>query len=357
MIDNIEKLFKTELPPVLIIFGAEEFLIDNAYEKIKDHVLKNSINEYDNDNFDGDSASIDKIVDSCRSYPFVSEKRFVIVRNFDKLFSGKTSKKSKDSSPFVKYIENPQPTTFLLIISQFDKLNGLSKQYESEKDTKFNKTISKLSSPYSYILQKAEWIEFPKLNEKSYGRWVSNRLKTLGKEIDPEALELLVSHSTSSLRILNNEIIKLVDFTYDKNRIDIDDVTNIVGISKTNNVFQLQKAIGRRDLGNAILIVKNMLENERQEMLILTMLTRYFHTLWLVSDLYNTTKDTSKIASSVGVSPYFIKEYIEAAKIYKPDELDEAIILLTETDESLKSTSTDSTYMIQRMLINIIDGK
>jgi DNA polymerase III delta subunit len=98
-----------------------------------------------------------------------------------------------------------------------------------------------------------------------------------------------------------------------------------------------------------------MLANESQEMLILTMVARYFIILWKMLELAGRNKSNADIAREVGVSPFFVQEYFQALGKYKPAEIERAITLLTTTDELLKSTSQNSTAVIQKMVMDIIE--
>ena len=98
-----------------------------------------------------------------------------------------------------------------------------------------------------------------------------------------------------------------------------------------------------------------MLAADRQEMLIITMLTRFFTVLWKLSDEPATGKNHFQLAGAVGINPYFVAEYLSALKKYKPEELDRAFIALAEADSQLKSTGGSSIMILQKMLLSIID--
>ena len=359
MLKNIEDLIKSgKYPPVLLMFGAEEFLLDEAYVQLKTTLCKDETAQYDMEIIDAEDINsnqvYDKIVDSCYAYPFVSEKRIVIVKHFEKLTSGRISKKNQENPALSKYLSNPQPTTFLIILSSDDKLNGAG---SATKKVKADKPAKALPFPYGLILDKFEYIEFPIIYESKYPDWLQKRCGKFGKEIKADAVELLVAQTNTSLRDLNNELQKILLYIGDKKQITAQDVAFIAGASRVNNVFELQKAVGKRQLSKTLSIIENMLAYERQEMLIITMLTRYFVILFKLIEEAGKGQNQYQLAGKAGVSPYFINEYLEALNNYTPQEIENSFIELCKADEALKTTTTDSTYVLQRMLINIMDKK
>ncbi len=357
MSKTVNKIIKSgEYPQVLLLFGEEEFLLEESYHKLVNSLLKESGADYDTEILDAGETGQDRIVDSCSAYPFVSPRRNVIVKNFDKLFSGKVSKKTKESSPIARYFASPQPTTFLLLIANDDKLKGLGAAKEkAASDKNALKKIRSAKFPYNIILENFEAIEFPKVYESRFGDWINSRLKNTGKKISPEALEFLVTNTNPTLRSLNNELEKLLLHIGDRDEIKLDDVKFISGASRDYNVFELQKAVGARNLKRSLEILENMLAADRAEMLIMTIIARYFNILWKLIDIAGSTSNNYEIASKIGVSSYFVGEYMASLKRYSPSEIENALIFLTDADETLKSSSTDPLSVLTNLFVKIMD--
>jgi DNA polymerase III subunit delta len=359
MIDSIEKLIHDKkIPKVLLIFGEEEFLVEEAYSKLIKYLTLNDPSKSDFEILNAEENSPERIVDSCSSFPFLAEKRVVVVTNFDKLFSGKISKKTETSSSFAKYLSNPMDSTILILKGANKKIYGLSNALNSKRDkAKGEKIISSSGFPYNIILNKYEWIEFPKVWENQFAGWLTKRLKSFGKTIDPEAAELFIIHSSQTLRDLNNEIDKLLIYLNDRNEIKMEDIDFLIGSNREFNVFELQKAVGSRNLKQSIKILENLLAVDRKEMLILTVLTNYFISMLKLIEESAATNDKYILAGKLRISPAFVPEYLSALKLYTVNEIENAFNYLTETDLVLKSSSTDSLYILEKMLINIIDRK
>ncbi len=352
---SVDSIIKSgKVPSILLIFGEEEFLIEEAVAKLTKFLCPTELSLYDYDLLDGEDTSQMVIAGKAQSYPMASERRVIVVKRFEKLFSGK-SKKPEKNSPLAAYFNNPSPMTVLVLAAQTDTLAGISNSIKSIKLDNSDKQIEKAKFPYNVLLSKYEWIEFPKIYESNYPTWMNQRIKSFGKTIDPEALALLLAQTPPSLRDINNEIDKIVLYLQDRKNITLNDVTNIAGSSRAFNVFELQNAIGLKDLNKSLKILYNMLDGERQEMLIITMLTRYFLAIWKLQEEFQKTQGPA-LAGKIGVSPYFLKDYQAAAKKYNPAQINNAIISLCNTDLELKSSGSDNLLSMQSLITNIIEN-
>ena len=359
MADSIEKLFESnEFPRVILLFGEEEFLVDEAYSKLIGILCPDENSRFELEILDFDdikpSAAIENLIKSCNTIPFISSRRVVVAKRFEKAVTGRMSVKSEEYMRLQKFFTSAPESTCLIIISGDETLKGFNAAKGGKGKNQLDKLIKDAKFPYNIILEKHQWFEFPKVYESELSSWVSRRLKEYGKKIESSAAEFLVAQSNPNLRDINNEIEKLLLYLDERNEINLDDVTFIVGSSRVYNIFELQKAIGKRKMGEALMIVENMLANERQEMLIMTMLTRYFIALWKLIEESGKTNNNYQLAGKVGINPYFVSEYLHALSFYSPSEIENAFLMLCETDEKLKTTSTDSLYLIQNMLVRIM---
>lgn len=356
MLESIAHILKTKkFPPVLLLFGEEEFLVDEAYHALINAAVATEQDRIDFDAVDGESTTAEAIVSMALAFPFMSSKRVVAVKNFEAMFTSRGSKKEQNTSPFIKLLQEPPETTFLLLRANLKELNGLrSKLSNPKQQEQAKKQIASLKFPFKNLIENGLWIEFSKIHERDIASWAANRLRERDKEIMPEAVEFLIAKAGSSLRDVNNEIEKLLIFIQDKRRITSEDAASVVGASKTYNIFELQKAIGERNLQRSLNITMNMLAAERQEILIVTMLTRYFLILFKLIEAAQATKNTFTLAQSMGISSFFIPEYLDALKRYSPSEIENAFFALVTADKTLKSTSESPQIVLQKMLVAII---
>jgi len=346
------------IPKIIFLFGEEEFLLEEAYGKLLAFFLSDDKGYSEYEVKDGESESLNEVVSSCNIFPFISKRRVVAVNNFDKYFSGRVSKKTEQSSPIASYLKSPQDTTVLILKGNVKKLNGLSTGLASKTNKqKAEKIMSGAGFPYGILLNNYEWVEFPKVYDNQMPSWVTRRFKSKGKVITAEAASMLVMYANPNLRDLSSEIDKILLYIAERKEITADDINFLVGENREYNVYELQKAIGKRDLPLALKILENMLTTDRKEMLIMTVLINYFTALLKLIEESVSNSDRYKLASSLGINPMFVSEYLNVLKLYTTGEIENAFDALTEADVTLKSKSTNSIYLMQKMLMKIMDNK
>lgn len=332
-------------PHIILIFGEEEFLIDEFIHNLLTSFFQNKEQSVNYTLYEGENIQLDDLADVSSSYSLLAERNIILVKNFEKSLTNTKSKKNQIDSPFGKYLLNPNPSTTLILETMSTNLNGISK-----------KTTLKPSNypfPFNIILDKYTWFEFPKVWADNYPKWISDRLSKYGIKAPPEAIELLNSMAGDSLRNLNNEIEKLIIYLGDKKSITVKDIMGLTGLSKDNTVFDLQRAIGEGNLSKSINILTKILSVDRQEMLILSILQKFFLILLKLSEL-NLNENKYTLASQTGVSPYFFDDYISAAKKYKFLQIVSALQAIQDADEQLKSSGGDNLAIMLNMLIKII---
>lgn len=356
MYESVASLLATKpLPPIVLLFGEEDFLLEEAYHKLITAALGTTDNSFNFDTVDSDSASAEAVVSMASSFPLMSDRRVVSVKNFEKYFSGRGSKKTDDKSPFARYFQSPQPSTLLILRSSASELNGLSSAMSNSKQQdKAKKKLSGLKFPYNILIEKAACLEFPKIYERDIPSWLARRMKEKGREISPEAAEFLTAKVGVSLRELNNEIEKVLIFLQNKKKITAEDISAVVGDSRIYNIFELQKSIGEKNLARSLDVMFHMLSAEKQEILIVSMLTRYFVVLWKLLEASQQTKNTFELSKSIGISSFFIPEYLSALQKYSPRQLNNAFFALRDADLQIKSTSLSAEIILQKMIISII---
>ncbi|MFM8455308.1 MAG: DNA polymerase III subunit delta [Ignavibacteria bacterium] len=355
LIDSLKQiLLGTTLPPALLIYGEEEFLREEAYHAIMHKALPDGAH-HDIDIIDAENSSESHIVDIADAYPFISDKKIIVVKQADKLFSGR-SKKSSGKSALLSYLQSPQPTSLLIFTGIFPSLTGLRAARKNPKQSeKAKKIASGIAFPLREIIELIPSLECPKVSERELLSWTNERLSSFGKGISREAGEYLIANAGLSLRDIANELEKLMLFAPDKKQYSEEDVLGLVGSSRVYNVFELQKALGAGNTAKSIEIVHHMLSNDGNAIMIISMLLRYFMALFRLQDAQAQGSNPYEIAKIVGINAYFLPEYQSALRYYPPMKLARAMYLLRNADLTLKTSSQSPTFVLQQAILGLSD--
>jgi DNA polymerase III subunit delta len=375
MLDSLDPLLQHKtFPPILLLFGDEEYLLDESLRTLTQALLPLTADTLNFDVFDGATTSLNTVLDTANSFPMMADKRAIIVHNAEKNFtksstksigksSGKPSKKQPTDSlhspptqtPLQRYIAEPNPNTVLILVAHLPDIAGIFDMLRNSKQqTKAQQKIAKLSEPFISLIQHGKWYECASVREREIPAWIAKRTATAGKTITPEAAELLALQTGTSLRDLANEINKTITFIGTAETITVEDILSLVGSTKQYSVFALQKMIALRQRHEAFTILQRLVVIERQELVILTLLTKYFLVLWKIIEARRTAHTPGAIASAVGANVYFIDEYLTAATTYSLRDVEHALLALHDADIALKSSGDDPYLVMQRLLLNIM---
>ncbi len=342
-----------EIPNVLLLFGEEPFLVDEKLKEIIITASNDGVGENSIEKVDGAEVSEQIIVDMANNLSLIAPDKLLIINNFDVLYKNKR----KSFAGFVNYIKNPNPNTKLILIGAPSRLNGLYKDLNnSRKASTAQNKINKLPEALKEIFDRNYFIEFSKIYDNQFANWTVQRAKAYKKSIDLEVANLL-SLSCNSVREIDNELKKIHIFSPKSTKISAQEVEEIVGVNKENNVFELSKSVGNRDLKTSLIISDNLLSQSNQSVLILITLTRYFLKLFKLSDEIKQTSNKFQLAGKIGVNPYFMDDYLISLRKYSTVQIENNLSILAKSDEQLKSTSVNHKQLIQTTLTNIITQK
>ena len=348
MIDDLIKSGK--YPPVLLLFGEEDLLVNEAAKQLYDAAAKDDTTGMNCEVVDGDGMALDGILSIARSFPMMSDRRVLWVRNFDKASASKPRKKGTDMME--AYLDDPTETTFLLLTANVLKAAGLSAALKRNK-TSGQRKIKTLKYPFDVIIGKGAWGEYPRMRESDVVSWLLDRAASRDIKVSAQAAEYLVARCGTSLRELSTELDKLATYLGDKKEAHESDIVNVVGSGREFNVFELQKAIGNRNLPAAVTIVSKMLEAERQEMLILTMLTRYFTALMKLADCAGMT-DRNEIAKTAGIPAFAVSDHLSVLDRLGARTVENALFEIRTAEATLKSSSSDALLVLETMITRIL---
>jgi DNA polymerase-3 subunit delta len=315
--------------PVYLLYGDEDFLIDEGVQAITEHALDPGMKSFNLDVMDGGKVDAKDVVAHAASFPMMGPRRVVIVREFEKLVSAESAREIVTA-----YINRPLESTCLVLVSL-------------EPDFR--------RKPFTDLKKKATLVECKPLYDQYVPGWVADRIQRLGKEANADACRLIHAYVGNSLRSLQNEIDKLFIFVGERKQITSEDVATVVGASKGYTIFELQSAVGRKDAKEAVKILERMLTLGQSPQMMIVMLTRFFNQLWKLSDLERRRIPDSEIAREIGIPPYFVKQYLEFRSNFTTVHIEQNFKALLEADTVLKTTMRDAHLVLDILIISLIN--
>ncbi len=332
--DDVKQLVaaikKGDLKPIYFLMGEEAYYIDKISDFIEENVLDEAEKGFNQMVLYGRDVSIDDIVSNAKRYPMMAERQVVIVKEAQDL--------SRTIEKLAQYVDNPQPTTVLVVNYKYKKLDKRKALY---------KAINKVGVVY----------ESKKLYENQVPDWIRRVLKGQGYDISPKAAQMLVEFLGTDLSKVNNELNKLRIVLPIGTQITPEHIEENIGISKDFNNFELRKAVGERNVVKAIQIAKYFADNPKDNPMVVTiaLLFNFFSQLLHLHGMFD--KNPRSVASALKVNPYFVNEYLIASRNYPMKKVSSVIGLLREFDVKGKGVGANAVPhgdLLKELLVRIL---
>lgn len=303
--------------PVYLLTGEEGHYIDVVSDFIEENVIDASLRDFDQTVLYGKDVSMGDVIAHAKRYPMMSDVHLVMVKEAQEI-------DTRQWELLASYLKAPSERTMLVFIYRHKKLD-------------------KRTAAYKAIAAAGVVYETPKVYDNQVPTWIRNEVKEKGFAITEKAIMMLAENLGVDLGKIANELSKLYPLVPQGGTIDETLVEQQVGISKDYNVFELQGAIGRRDVVACNKIVNYFIANPKKNPIqpVLAVLYGYFLKVMFYHQLGDQSgakvppgqlENKSDAAKVLGCAPIFVKDYALAASNYSLGKLASCIGYLYEAD-------------------------
>ena len=316
--------------PVYFLTGEEAYYIDKISDYIEANILDETEKEFNQTVLYGAETNVSAIISYAKRYPMMSNYQVVIV---------KEAQRVNDIDTLQPYIENPLKSTILVICLKYKKLDK-------------RKTFTKILDKKGVIFESA------KIYDYKIPQWINDYVSERGYKISAKASVVLSEYLGNDLSKIVNEIEKIIISIPEKSEITQQHIYENIGISKDFNIFELQNAIGKKDILKANQIINHFAANLKENPLIksLTILYTFFNKVLIYNSLND--KERNNIASALSINPMFVNDYAIAARNYNNHKLINIISYLREYDMKVKGVdatgSMEESDMYKELLYKIL---
>jgi len=327
--------------PVYFLQGEEPYFIDLISDFIQENALTEDERSFNQSVLYGLDSEVSTVVAEAKRFPMMAERQVVIVKEAQKLKglipneSGDEDKPAKKKEPEKKgellaYCENPQPTTVLVICHKYKKLDTRKK--------KAKELLAAIEQCGGVVLTSE------KIKDWKVAEWIQTHVTQQGYRIDPRTSAILAEYLGNDLGKIINELGKLYISMKEGGTVTPDLIEHNIGISKDYNIFELQNALTARDVFKANRIITHYAHNPKEHpiQMLLPVLHSYF---FKVSLMHFVQRSQGKLdaARTLGVAPFFVKDYQQAAGVFNDAKLRNIMARLREADIRSKGVDNPST--------------
>jgi DNA polymerase-3 subunit delta len=320
--------------PVVVVEGEESLVAEEVVQALVEAALPAGGRDFNLGVFAGDDETGRQFLAQARSYPFMAERRVVVVRRFDKL-----ALRERDETAFLDYLASPSPTTVLVLVAA-----------KLDRRTTVAKTLDR----------RARIVEAKPLAEEDLPGWARRRLESHGLVPTPAALARLVDLAGPSLLDLRNEIDKLAARYADAKRIDVAEVEATVGAHRVEERFAVTRTLRPDDALGGLQAFTRVMETETEDGLfgILALLQRHVNDLLRVRLLIDRgTTHPGAIAKRLGKNPFYVDQLAGHARSWTSVQLRLWLRNLQRADAEMKSLRMPKRWILERVLLNSFLGR
>lgn len=302
------KQFKT----IYWLEGEEDYFIDEVMAYAEKEILSPADASFNLTVFYGRDADWAGIVNACRRYPMFADRQVVLL---------KEAQQMRDIEKLEAYIENPSPSTLLVVSYKGKTLDGR---------TRLSKILKK----------QGEVLTTRKIYDHQLLPWIRETAAAKGFSINDKALHLLAEHIGNDLSRIVNELDKLSLNVEGEKNITENDIEKYIGISKEYNIFELQKALSKKDAAAAIRIIQYFEANPKAvpAPLIIPSLYGYFSKIMPV--YFMTDKSERSLRPLFYNNPALVEQVQDTLKNYSYLEIEKIILLLHHANLKLVGIDT-----------------
>lgn len=330
---TLKQQLKTAPPaPIYVVVGTQSVLMNEAKQAFLQLIPKED-QVMNVGSYDLEEDSLADAMDDAIQAPFFGERRLVLLNK--PLFLTSSTKKGKvQQKPDVlkKYLANPQPSTILVILAPYAKLDGRKGIVRNLKKS-------------------AVQVEATPLKEGEARKQVEKMAREQGYVFGAGALDELVRRTNADFSEMVANLSKLELLAVNSHEINVAEVTGLVPQSLDDNVFDLVSAVLERQQDRAMELYQQLIDAQREPLQINAILVSQFRLLLQLKILSKRGMTQGSLASKLNVHPYRVKLGLQTARRFSLLQLMNAYLGLMRTERALKTSQQSPELLFQLFML------
>ena len=326
--DNlILKISKGQTEPFYFLYGPEIFYQTEVIQTLIQQWITDDNRDFNMENFDARESTVNQWLGSAKTLSFLGGIKLVIVRNLHDAIP-----QDKEAQALIDYAESPIPEACLVITSN-----------KVDRKRKLFKILTGLRTA----------IACEALKENELTNWLRKRAEEKEYSLSSDAARFLVNRVGARPGILAKELEKTLLYAGANKSILEKDVAEVVGESKTENVFALTEALKTKNPETALRLLNNQIDHGEEPIKILGTIAWQLRIIWEVKHYQKKNMPSSQIAKAMGANPYVVDKALQHTGRFSTEKLRTGYLELVKADRSLKSTSQDPLAVMQTLVLNL----
>ncbi|MEG2788957.1 MAG: DNA polymerase III subunit delta [Romboutsia sp.] len=321
--DIINNLKNKNFENMYLFYGREYYLIENAIKTIKDTLNKEMI-DFNLDAIDGKETTLEQIISSIETLPFMDDKKIVIIKDFELLKGKKKNFNDSDEKYLIEHLDNIPESTVVVFIVYGD--------------------IEKRKSLVKKIDKNGIVLNCDKLSDMDLFKWVKKKFELNKVIVDNPQIMYFIDQegyrdktSEKTLSDLENEINKISSFVGKDNKVTNNVIDKLSQKKVENDIFKLMDYIGEKKSSDAMRILNDMLQEGESVLGIFAMIGKQFKTVMQVRQLQLEGYSSKIIAEKLKVHTFVAGKALKQSKNFSDDIIIDMLNYILESDYKIKN--------------------
>jgi DNA polymerase-3 subunit delta len=313
---------ETEIKPVYVLNGSDNFLRDHHRKRIISDIIGDADPQTAVSSFDA-TAELAQVLDELRTLPFLAPRRVVIIQDAEAFISA--FRESLEN-----YLNNPSSASSLILtVSSWPK----------------NTRLAKLAAGIG------ETIDCSTPEKKNLPAWLRKVSAKHQKTMAPDAIELLVEWRGEDLASLENEMEKLTLYVGNRDTITANDVGLLVTSTAGAGAFELTNAITVGNPAAALKALASSLTQRGEEFKMLGLLAWHLRKALSVQQAIDRGEAPSQACKSARVF-FQQQEFLNMLRRRGRKKLQDDFRKLLAADLAMK-TGADPIAALQELVVRL----
>lgn len=303
---EFKNIVKNGKPSAIYLFEGEDgFFRERGVNLLKSQFVKEPEMNYAV--FSGEKLSEKELTASLIAYPFMSEYRLTVLREY-------YPKKDSLGKELSEYFANPCSGGILAIVNE-----------------KPCDTLKKIPS--------VTVVDCKKEDASIIARWIYAKCLSANVKTDMQTAKTLAEYCLCDMVRIENETEKLICYCLEKKELTVSDVELLVNRDVEYKIYEMTDFVAKKQFAKALDCIYDMIAKGEATQKISVSVYNYFRRLLHVAI---SDKSDAELSKLLGIQPFAVKKTREQAKGFKKKSLKNAVDLLSERDFSVKSGKSDA---------------
>lgn len=316
------------VPSLYLLHGSEPLAIDEFVARLTEKLGDPGAIALNLQSFTPETLDLSALEHACAAAPFLAPRRLIVVRHCGAALVREAARRER----FLALLGALPPTTALVLIEPAESpaVQVLTRWAEEH--------------PQAALVR-----AFEAPRGAAFARWIVERARRLGGEIDPPAAHLLAELVADDPRRADLELAKLLDYVDRRRPVRPDDVEQLTPFRGQSDVFGMVDALGEGRAREAQALLHRLLEDESPRYAF-AMIVRQFRLL--LRARYAEDRGHDPVAT-LSLHPFVARKVASQARRFETAALEAAYHRLLETDLQIKTSQVAEEVALDTLIAGL----